>query len=174
MNGSGPDGPAQDGVSVVIDEFREAMSRVPMAVTIVTAFANGRAHGTTVSAFCSLSLDPPMVLITLGLESDLLALLPETGRFSVNLLAVGQHELGRACARKGIDKLAMVPWANDHGLPRIKDAAAWLACEIQDFLPAGDHMIVTGLVTLAKSGTTEPIVYHRRDFRALTPASAAK
>jgi NDP-sugar pyrophosphorylase family protein/flavin reductase (DIM6/NTAB) family NADH-FMN oxidoreductase RutF len=152
---------------VDLDSFKETLAGVPAPVTIVTTSAGSKPHGTTVSAFSSLSAEPPLVLVALDKKSDLLRLLPETGRFAVNLLAGDQEELGLACATKGPDKFAKVPWQEDRGLPRIEGAAAYLACEIQEFLPGGDHVIVVGLVTACESEKDEALVYHRRRFLQL-------
>ena len=152
---------------VTLDDFRETLSRVPSPVTIVTTLADGRAHGTTVSAFTSLSADPPLVLVALDRSSDLLELLREVPRFAVNLLASDQADIGLDCAKKGEDKLASVRWRNDDGLPRIENAAAWLVCEVDQILPGGDHEIVIGLVTACDTGADEPLVYHRRRFLRL-------
>jgi NDP-sugar pyrophosphorylase family protein/flavin reductase (DIM6/NTAB) family NADH-FMN oxidoreductase RutF len=157
-------GHAADATAVDLDAFKETLSGVPAPVTIVTTLTGSRPHGTTVSAFSSLSAEPPLVLVALDKKSDLLRLLPETGRFAVNLLAGDQEELGLACATKGPDKFSKVPWQEDRGLPRIEGAAAWLACEIQEFLPGGDHVIVVGLVTACESEKDEALVYHRRRF----------
>jgi flavin reductase (DIM6/NTAB) family NADH-FMN oxidoreductase RutF len=151
------------------EDFRETLCQVPSPVTVVTTLASHGPHGTTVSAFCSLSADPPLVLVALDNSSDLLALLRETGRFAVNLLAAGQEEIGRTCARKGTEKFASVAWSLDDGLPRIDGIAAWLSCEVQDLLPGGDHVIVVGLVKACDRGETEPVVYHRRRFQELAP-----
>ena len=85
------------------ETFRETLSRFPSGLTVVTALsaADGRAHGTTVSAFTSLSLEPPLVLVALTRSSDLMALLAEEGRFGVNVLAAGQEQVGFACGRRG-------------------------------------------------------------------------
>jgi NDP-mannose synthase len=152
---------------VDLDVFKETLSGVPAPVTIVTTQTGSRPHGTTVSAFSSLSAEPPLVLVALDKNSDLLRLLPETGKFAVNLLAGDQEALGLACAKKGPDKFSKVPWHEDRGLPRIEGAAAWLACEIQEFLPGGDHVIVVGLVTACESDKDEALVYHRRRFLQL-------
>jgi NDP-mannose synthase len=157
----------ESGDAVDLDAFKETLAGVPAPVTIVTTSTGSRPHGTTVSAFSSLSAEPPLVLVALDKKSDLLRLLPETGRFAVNLLAGDQEELGLACATKGPDKFAKVPWHDDRGLPRIEGAAAWLACEIQEFLPGGDHVIVVGLVTACESEKDEALVYHRRRFLQL-------
>jgi flavin reductase (DIM6/NTAB) family NADH-FMN oxidoreductase RutF len=153
--------------AVPIDLFREALSRVPAAVTIVTTTADDRAHGTTVSSFCSLSADPPLVLVALDRNSELLGLLGRSGRFAVNLLATGQEEIGLVCATKAEDKLDRVAWRPDCGLPRIDGAAAFIACEIESFVPGGDHVIVTGLVTGCDLAEGQPLVYHRRSFHAI-------
>jgi flavin reductase (DIM6/NTAB) family NADH-FMN oxidoreductase RutF len=153
---------AADGV--LAEAFKETLSCVPAPVTIVTTLGHGRPHGTTVSAFSSLSADPPLVLVALDRSSDLLGLLRETGRFAVNLLAAGQEEIGLSCARKGADKFDCVPWRDEQGLPRIEEAAAWLACDIRELLPGGDHVIVVGLVTACATREAEPLVYHRRRF----------
>jgi NDP-sugar pyrophosphorylase family protein/flavin reductase (DIM6/NTAB) family NADH-FMN oxidoreductase RutF len=163
QNGNGD--AARDAVD--LDSFKETLAGVPAPVTIVTTSAGSKPHGTTVSAFSSLSADPPLVLVALDTKSDQLRLQPETGRFAVNLLAGDQEELGLACAKKGPDKFAKVPWQEDLGLPRIEGAAAFLACEIQEFLPGGDHVIVVGLVTACESEKDEALVYHRRRFLQL-------
>ena len=153
-----------DAEGVTLEAFREAMSHVPGPATIVTTYGRRGSHGTTVSAFCSLSADPPLVLIALDRSSDLLGLLAETERFAVNLLAAGQEELGLACARKGPGKLDCVPWRLEHGLPMVEGAAAWLACEAREFLPGGDHVIVVGLVTACETRDVEALGYRRRRF----------
>lgn len=152
---------------VALDDFRETLSRVPSPVTIVTTLSDGRAHATTVSAFTSLSADPPLVLVALDRSSDLLELLHREQRFAVNLLAKDQADIGLDCAKKGQDKLAKVSWHPEDDLPRIDDAAAWLACEVEKILPGGDHEIVIGLVTACDTGADEPLVYHRRRFLRL-------
>jgi flavin reductase (DIM6/NTAB) family NADH-FMN oxidoreductase RutF len=152
---------------VALEDFRETLSRVPSPVTIVTTLADGRAHGTTVSAFTSLSAEPPLVLVALDRNSDLLELLHRVERFAVNLLACDQADIGVDCAKKGEDKLSSVRWRPEEGLPRIEDAAAWLVCEIEQILPGGDHEIVIGLVTGCDTGVDDPLVYHRRRFLRL-------
>jgi flavin reductase (DIM6/NTAB) family NADH-FMN oxidoreductase RutF len=150
--------------AVVVDAFRETLSSVPGPVTVVTTLAGGRPHGTTVSAFCSLSADPPLILVSLDRSSDLLGLLRETGRFAVNLLAAGQEEIGLGCARKGPEKFETVAWRDECGLPRIEGVAGWLACDIRELLPGGDHVIVVGLVTACETREADALVYHRRRF----------
>src|ERR1700690_2023691 len=81
--------------------FRDTLARGPTPVTVVTSHVDRRPHGTTVSAFSSLSLEPPMFLVSLGQRSDLLKTIAYPGRFGVNVLAAGQQPLATAFARKG-------------------------------------------------------------------------
>src|ERR1700721_3867871 len=98
--------------------FRDTLARVPTPVTVVTSHVDRRPHGTTVSAFSSLSLEPPMILVSLDQRSDLLKIIAETGRFGVNVLPAGQRARATAFARKGADKFAHAPWKMDPGAPR--------------------------------------------------------
>src|ERR1700730_10967432 len=98
--------------------FRDLMAAVCAQVTIVTA-AEGGPFGTTVSAFASLSLRPPMVTVALDGGSRLLEPVLRTGRFGVNVLGHGQEEAARLFARRSVDRFAAVEWHYDHGLPRL-------------------------------------------------------
>jgi flavin reductase (DIM6/NTAB) family NADH-FMN oxidoreductase RutF len=161
QNGNGSAG-------VSLESFAETFSQVPQAVTVITTMnGDNSAHGTTVSAFCSLSVDPPLMLVALDRSSELLKLLRKTRRFGVNLLSADQQEVGLTCAKKGADKLKAVSWDDDDGLPRIKNAAAWIKCDVEKLLPGGDHVIVVGLVTACETSESEPLIYHRRRFLQL-------
>ena len=140
------------------------MASVCAPVTIITATAGDRPHGTTVSAFSSLSLNPPLVMLALDQGSDLLEIVRTTRRFGVNLLAHLQGDLALGFAKKGQDKFAGVSWRLEHGLPRLTDAKGWLACELHDLCAGGDHEIATGLVIAAEPMTGAPLIYHNRQF----------
>src|ERR1700758_4373873 len=100
--------------------FRDLMAAVCAQVTIVPAAEDGP-FGTTVSAFASLSLRPPMVVVALDRSSDLLAMLRVTGRFGVNILNSRQHLVAVRFAGKGGDKFRDVGWTETDGLPRLND-----------------------------------------------------
>src|SRR3954468_2305400 len=98
--------------------FREVMAGVCTPVAVVTAMSDGLPHGTTVSAFASLSMNPPMVLVSLDRGSELLSLIQQSRRFGVNVLGSTQSALALTFARKGgVGKFADVPWDVDHDLP---------------------------------------------------------
>lgn len=145
--------------------FREVMAGVVTPVSVVTSVADGLPHGTTVSAFASLSMDPPMVLVALDRGSDLLALVRRTGRFGVNVLGSTQSTLALAFARKGgVGKFSGVPWELDHGLPRLPGAPGWLACDVTGLVDGGDHVIALARVVAAATLEGLPLTYHARVF----------
>lgn len=149
------------------DSFRAVLGSVATPVTVVTTLDGERPHGTTVSAFSSLSLDPPLIVVSLDRDSDLLAALHETDRFGVNVLHAGQATHALSFARKGADKFDQVDWEEHHGLPRLPEATAWIACRAVDRFPGGDHVLVTGLVEHAERSELPPLLYRDRGFASL-------
>jgi flavin reductase (DIM6/NTAB) family NADH-FMN oxidoreductase RutF len=145
--------------------FRGAMASVCTPVSVVTATSGGLPHGTTVSAFASLSMDPPMVLVSLDRTSDLLGVIRETERFGLNVLGSEQSSLALTFARKGgVGKFAGVPWEIESGVPRIPGAGGFLACTVAQFVDGGDHVVVLGVVLSAHTLDAQPLTYHGRVF----------
>lgn len=159
--------------SVSPEAFREALGSVCTPVAVVTSYLDGRPHGTTVSAFCSLSLAPPLVLIALDLKSELLALMRDAGAYAINVLAHDQPDLATAFARKGPDKFDGVGWRLEHGVPVLDGAASWVLCRLEDLLPGGDHLIAVGHVVEARTTDAEPLLYRQRTFGTMTALPAA-
>lgn len=154
--------------------FREVMADVATAVTVVTSSAGGVPHGTTVSAFASLSMTPPMVLVALDRSSGLLRVIRESGTFGVNILGRHQARYGLAFARKGgAEKFDGVTWVADHDLPRLAQAPAWIACEAARFIEGGDHIVIFGRVLAAEALGGGPLTYHARTFGTHHPAPLA-
>ncbi|MFG2592324.1 flavin reductase family protein [Streptomyces sp. NPDC048438] len=145
-------------------EFRDLMAGVCAPVTIVTATAEGLPHGTTVSAFASLSLRPPMVTVALDRASGVLSRITTTGRFGVNILAQAQDDLALSFARRGADRFAGVQWHFEHGVPRLEAAPGWLVCEVSEVVEGGDHLLLLGTVIYAKTTPAAPLVYGYRTF----------
>jgi flavin reductase (DIM6/NTAB) family NADH-FMN oxidoreductase RutF len=145
------------------ESFREVMAGVPTPVTVVTTLVDDRPHGTTVSAFASLSMAPPMLLVALDRGSDLLARLAIGQPFGVNVLGADQAGLAAAFARKG-DKFAGVEWRADDGAPRLLGSPGWLACTVAQLVDGGDHVVVLGDVVRADAAGGPPLTYHARTF----------
>jgi flavin reductase (DIM6/NTAB) family NADH-FMN oxidoreductase RutF len=144
--------------------FRDAMAAVCTPVSVVTTVVDGRPRGTTVSAFASLSLSPPMVLISLNSTSSLLAAVRETGRVGLNVLAVDQAGLAQKFASRSEQRFVGVDWTEESGAVRLDGVAAWVACSVSAILPGGDHEIVLGEVVEVATQTASPLTYHDRTF----------
>ncbi len=150
--------------------FREVMAGVATPVCVVTALTGGTPYGTTVSAFASLSMEPPMVLVALDRGSALLAAIRDSRRFGVNVLGAGHSALALAFARKGgASKFDGVLWETDAGLPRLPEAPGWLACDLADLVEGGDHLVALGLVVAAATVEGPPLTYHSRVFGTHAP-----
>src|SRR5258705_5398426 len=109
------------------------MSSVATPVSVVTTMGGGgQPFGTTVSAFASLSMTPPMVLVALDQGSDLLDQVRRSGVFGLNVVASDHSELALAFARKGgSSKIRAIQWGLLSGLPRLPGTVGWLACILQ-------------------------------------------
>lgn len=148
----------------VVTAFRDVMAGVCTPVSVVTAFEGKRPHGTTVSAFASLSMNPPMVLVALDRNSDLLQLVHDSGSFGVNVLSSEQAELATRFARKGSTKFDHVPWFEASGVPRLHGVSGWLACSVNGLVDGGDHVIALGSIGAAERLPAAPLTYHDRVF----------
>ncbi len=152
------------------ERFRQAMSSVCTPVSVVTSTDSGSPHGTTVSAFASLSMEPPMVMVSLDRGSELLTLVRTTGSFGLNILASAQSDLALNFARKGgSSKFDNVSWTEDHGVPRLPDAVGFVACRVEQFVEGGDHIVLLGRVLGADSNAAPPLTYHGRVFGTHAP-----
>ncbi|MCX2182040.1 flavin reductase family protein [Streptomyces sp. SKN60] len=158
--------------TVAETRFKDVMAGVSGPVTVVTAFDQGVPHGTTVTAFASLSLDPPMVTVALSETSTLLPRIIRSGRFGVNVLAASQEELAGRFARRDVDRFAGADWHADNGLPRLAGCLGWVTCDIAGTVRGGDHVLLLGAVTGARRSFREaPLIYVDRAFGTLGPGS---
>jgi flavin reductase (DIM6/NTAB) family NADH-FMN oxidoreductase RutF len=146
------------------DDFRAAMGHVASPVAVVTTYVGDRPVGSTVSAFMSLSMQPPMLLVSLDNRSSLLAALSVGSAFGANILASGQSEVARIFATPGADRFGAVAWAPLEGAPALTDTHAWVAARVGSLVPAGDHTLVLADVLAATHDSREPLVYHRRTY----------
>lgn len=154
------------------DEFRQALGRFASGVTVVTAKdASGRLHGITVSAFCSVSLEPPLILVCIDVNTGSHRALTETDAFVVNILRQDQQRLSDRFASYLPDKFEAVKYRSGiNDLPVLEDALANLECRLINSHPNGDHTIFVGQIERATVGTGEPLVYFRGNYRRLETA----
>jgi flavin reductase (DIM6/NTAB) family NADH-FMN oxidoreductase RutF len=162
-------------VPAMIDpqRFREVMASFPSGVVILTAFGDdGLPRGLTVSAFCAVSLEPPLALACIDKTSNTLPAVQHTGGFSANILAAGREELARRMATKLTDKFDAISWRRPDspiGGPILEnDTSAYAVCTLRDTIEAGDHWILIGLVTEGEQHeSVKPMIYSRRLYDAI-------
>jgi len=153
--------------------FMDVMATFPSGVVVVTAYGpDDLPRGLTVSAFCAVSLDPPMALACIAKTSNTLPAVQHTNGFTANIPAAGREQLARRMATKLSDKFDGIAWArSDSGLggPVMEeDAAAYAVCTLLQTIEAGDHWILIGSVVGGghRRGVT-PMIFSRREYRPL-------
>jgi flavin reductase (NADH) len=144
------------------DAMRDAFSRWPSGVSIVAVREGGRIHALTVSAFIPVSVEPPLVLVSLGGNASVLPYLDPGTPFGISILSATQKGL----ASRFADVLPVGPDPFDPGdPPLVRDAVAALGCVVEEVRPAGDHHLVTGRVEEVRPGGDAPaLVYYRREY----------
>jgi flavin reductase (DIM6/NTAB) family NADH-FMN oxidoreductase RutF len=139
-------------------------------VAIVTCTGPDGPAGLTTNAVTSLSLDPVLLLVCFDNDSRTLAAVRQARRFAVNVLRAGQEDLAAVFASKRVarEKFEAVTHADAHGVPVLDGALAWLACDLRDLHPGGDHSIGIGAVThMDADPAGEPLVWFRGAYHRL-------
>jgi flavin reductase (DIM6/NTAB) family NADH-FMN oxidoreductase RutF len=150
------------------NQFRSVLGQFASGVAVVTAVNKGTPVGMTIQSFCSLSLDPPLILLCPAIKSTSWPKIAEVGHLCVNLLAEGQEQIARQFARSGGDKYGGIAWtaAADSGSPMLDGALAWIDCQIGGQYPGGDHLIVTcQVLDLAARTDLRPLVFFQSGFQ---------
>src|SRR6267154_2119237 len=163
---------ASDSSPIDPRDFRTALGTFATGVTIITAVAaDGRPHGLTCNSFASVSLNPPLVLWSLGMFSQSLAVFQNSSHFAVNVLGASQQALAKKFANSSEDKFAGVEWtAGLGGAPLLKGSAANFQCRAADRYYGGDHVIFLGAVEAYAYGRQEPLLFARGGYgRFLAP-----
>ena len=150
-------------------DFRTALSRFASGVTVVTTKdAAGRKFGITVSAFCSVSLEPPLVLVCVEKTTGSHHAFEQSGRFAVNVLTEEQAQISEHFATLIEDKFASVDHAVDeHGIPLLQNSLATLQCVLFKTLDGGDHSIFLGLVEHVTVREAGPLLYFKGNYRTI-------
>jgi flavin reductase (DIM6/NTAB) family NADH-FMN oxidoreductase RutF len=154
------------------NQLRDAMGHFATGVTVVTALEGpGRPVGSTANAVSSVSLHPPLIMVSLRNESETLAALIEAGHFAVNVLHEGQEPLANRFARRDAAWKG-VPWTlRDGRAPVLEGALATLECVVHDLADGGDHRIVVGRVAAVDhpDDHVPPLVFYRGNYSRLAP-----
>ena len=153
------------------DELRTVMRAFPFGVCVVTANVRGSRVGVTIGSLVSLSLDPPLVGISVGRDLALHELLRDAEAFGVSFLRGDQEFVAKHFAR-GVPPIAL--WEGvetregELGPPLLAEALGWLECRIVAEHPAGDHTIFVGEVVTLELGDPGPaLVYREAGYSAV-------
>lgn len=159
------------------DDFRKVLSSFASGVTIITTSSDGVLHGMTASAFCSLSLEPMLVLVCVDKAANSHDLIARSGGFAVNILTQSQQELSTNFARKDQDRTFGIKDLPHRlgvtGSPILEDCLAYLDCRVAHAYEGGDHTIYVGQVEEAVViSDGAPLVYFRGAYRKLAELAA--
>jgi flavin reductase (DIM6/NTAB) family NADH-FMN oxidoreductase RutF len=152
------------------DEFRAALGRFASGVTVVTTCdAAGRLHGITVSAFCSVSLEPPLILICIEKATGSHYAFEESGVFIVNILDRSQQFLSERFASTLPEKFDGIGYQPGfEGIPILDDALVSLECRLKKSCDGGDHSIYIAEVERTGIKDGSPLVYFHGNYREIT------
>lgn len=163
-------------MGMVVDPaaFRAAMGRFPGAVTIITTRVPDERRGITATAVCSVTAEPPSLLVCVNRKTGTCAGITATGRFNVNLLPDPSHDLAMRFAGAGgvtgEDKFAEGDWHEDaRGLPVLGNARVAFSCEVTDSMQAGSHQVFIGRITQIHHGDGEALMFEQSRFHRLQP-----
>lgn len=157
-------------MGILPDEFRRTLGHFATGVTVVTMTASdGSVHGMTANAFSSVSLEPPLVLVCVGVNARTHVLLPEGKRFGISVLRDDQEALARFFAateqtQEEAERLGARFRRTTQGTALLEGALAQLECTLQASYLAGDHTIFVAQVESASLGEGQPLLFYRGRF----------
>jgi len=150
-------------------QFRQLLGRFATGVTVVTTRDRaGKPVGMTASSVASVSLDPPLVLVSVARDNDMHPALKAADRFVVNVLAADQEAISRRFAEEHPNRFDGIGYSETrHGLPVLEGVLASIECEKQSEAPGGDHTVFVGLVTGGAVSDRGPLLYYRGGYTGL-------
>lgn len=150
------------------DLFRSVLGRFATGITVVTGRDEQGDHGMTVSAFSSLSLEPPLILVCVAHDATMAPLFETASDFVVNILSDKQEALSRRFSSKLDDRFAGLGFTRgERGVIILDDVLAWLECRIVHRFVEGDHTIITAAVERAEARDARPLLYYRGGYAQL-------
>ncbi|MCJ8010100.1 flavin reductase family protein [Lederbergia wuyishanensis] len=144
--------------------FRTAMGRFATGVTVITTKINGIVHGMTANAFVSVSLNPKLILVSIGEQAQMNQLLKESGQFAVSILNENQEDMSAYFAGQ-IKEERTIEFDNFNGIEVIKDSIASMTCTVQNSVVAGDHTLFIAEVTDLRIQDGEPLLFYGGNYR---------
>jgi flavin reductase (DIM6/NTAB) family NADH-FMN oxidoreductase RutF len=147
-------------------QFRTALGRFASGVTIVTTRDSVRTHGMTANSFVSVSLTPPLILVSVDNRAAMHSLLPNTRYFGVSVLSEEQQDLSNHFAGREVEGI-QISFVDKHDVPVIDGAVAHFVARVFDIHPAGDHTLYIGHVEHFEAYEGRPLVFHAGNYRRL-------
>jgi flavin-dependent trigonelline monooxygenase, reductase component len=152
--------------------LRDAFGCFMTGVTVVTTMENGKPLGFTANSFSSVSLDPPLLLVSIANRSANLAAFTGAKGFAINILSEGQKDLSARFARPSDDRFADLYWrSGPAGNPVLAGVSAWFDCALEQAVLAGDHTILIGRIQAFEAAEAPGLGYYRGAY--VTPATTA-
>jgi flavin reductase (DIM6/NTAB) family NADH-FMN oxidoreductase RutF len=164
-------------VTAAAGRYRQVIGHFPTGVAVVTCDGPEGPAGLTTNAVTSLSLDPLLLIVCFDNGSRTLAAVAEARRFAVNVLRADQEDLAAVFASKRVpaEKFEAVTHTVAHGVPVLDGALAWLACDLRELHPGGDHTIGIGAVTHMDADPDGlPLVWFRGRYTTVQDPAAAR
>lgn len=152
-------------------QFRNALGRFASGVTVVTTQHEGRPHGMTANAFVSVSLNPPLVLVSVDNRATMHRLLPITGRYGVSVLAENQEILSNHFAGRTVEGLH-VRFTDRLGVPLLEGAVAYFVVKVVEGHAAGDHTLFIGEVEHFETAEGRPLLFFSGKYQQLRAEKA--
>ena len=152
------------------EQFFALMASFASSVTVITSKGpDGVVRGLTASAFCSVSLDPRLCLVSVDNRSESIGAIADSGMFAVNILAGDQEEISRRFASKLPDKFEGVSYrpGPQTEAPILDGVLAWIECRVDQAIPAGDHTVFIGEILDGTANEGMPLTYFRGQYRQL-------
>ena len=161
--------PKAAAVEQAAKAFRQVMGRFATGVTVVTTVERDTVHGMTANGFLSVSLRPPLVLVSLG-RCKMNEMLPRSGRYGISVLShEQQHFAAHFAAQKPSPVEPTFAWQGD--LPLLEGSLAHLVCRVVDVHRAGDHVLWIGEVEYLDHRDDEPLLFYTGRFGTLREIS---
>ena len=151
-------------------ELRSVLGKFATGVCVITTSGESvSALGVTVNSFCSLSLSPPLVMWSLGIDSDCFDSFAQVDRYAVNILTEDQQDLSQRFSQKFKHSLGDGEWKEGQtGCPVLTDSLAVLECKIESRVEGGDHVILIGRVLSASiESDANPLIFFGGQYTSL-------
>jgi flavin reductase (DIM6/NTAB) family NADH-FMN oxidoreductase RutF len=158
-----------DSSSITLDArtFRNVMGRFPTGVAVVTFLRDGEAAGITVNSFLPVSIDPPLVLVSLRRESTVVHHLGVGDRYGVNVLSEAQQHLGAHFAGSPVQNLSL-HFEHHRGIPMIPGSLAHVVARVVDVHEAGDHFLyIAEIEYLWQGAESQPLIFYSGRYKQL-------